>query len=63
MESNLRLIKPVPDPDPMATAYRVVRDATLCQQGISNAQKVAVLELVKHEIVRNMQSHLDELEP
>ncbi len=58
--SMLTLIRPEEDPDPMATMYRVVRDATLCKEaGVSNAQKIAILELVKAEIVRNVQAEID----
>lgn len=59
--TTITLIRPEPDPDPQATMYRVVRDATLCNEnGVSNAEKVAILELVKLEILRNMQSRLGE---
>ena len=56
---KVTLIKPEKDPDPVATAYRVVRDATLLQSELTNAEKVAVLELVKFELLRNLQSNLD----
>ena len=46
--------------DQLALAYRKVRDATMASEKITNAEKVAVLELVKAEIVRFMQSEIDE---
>lgn len=59
--STVTVIHGTPDPDPMATMYRKVRDATYCNEdGVSNADKVAVLELVKSEIIRNMQARIDE---
>ena len=45
------------DPN-LAAAYRVVRDATFCNEDISTADKIAVLELVKHEILTNALANL-----
>lgn len=45
--------------DPLAEAYKRVRDATLFDKTISNAEKIAILELVKHEILRNIQAVID----
>jgi hypothetical protein len=44
--------------DSLAEAYIRVRDATFCNQDISNAEKIAVLEQVKHEILTNTQSRI-----
>ena len=57
--TKITLIRPEPDPDPMGTMYRVVRDATVCGESCSNAQKIAILELVKAEIVRYVQAEID----
>ena len=45
--------------DEVAESYRAVRDATLCNESMSAAEKVAVLELVKAELMRNMVDALD----
>lgn len=45
--------------DCLADVFTKVRDATVCNSEISNAEKVAVLELVKAEIVRHMQQEID----
>lgn len=45
--------------DQLATAYKKVRDATFTTENITNAEKIAVLELVKFEVLRDCQSQLD----
>ena len=45
--------------DPLARCYARVRDATLGDDDLAPAQVVAVLELVKWEILRNLQSQID----
>lgn len=50
----------VPVMDPVAAAYRKVRDATACNQDISVATSVGILEQVKFEILRNAQQRIDE---
>lgn len=44
---------------PMAQAYKAVRDATLCNDEITNAEKIAVLELIKHEVLCDVQAEID----
>lgn len=44
--------------EPLADVYKTIRDATVCNQEISNSEKVAVLELVKHELITNMHASL-----
>ena len=46
--------------DAIAYAYKEVRDATLCNEALSSGDAVAVLELVKYEIVRRMQRDIDD---
>lgn len=46
--------------DPMAAAYKKVRDATFCNEDLSNAEKLGVLEQVKYEILRDTQRQIDE---
>lgn len=46
--------------DEQGEAYRRVRDATFCNENITSAEKIGILELVKFEILRNLQSQLDE---
>lgn len=49
--------KGAPALDPVAKAYQVVRDATL-GSSISNAEKVAVLDLVRHELLERMSAQI-----
>ena len=39
--------------DAVANAYKIVRDATTNQPGLSLSDKLGVLELVKHELLAN----------
>lgn len=49
------LVPATPDPQPIGTMYRVVRDATVMHEGgVSTAEKIAVLELVKAELLRGL---------
>lgn len=48
------------DSDPTAEIYRKVRDAALFTSDVPAAMRIAVLELVKAEIVRNLQAEIDE---
>ncbi len=41
-------------------AYQQVRDATFCNTDISNAEKIALLEQVKWELLRSNQTRIDE---
>lgn len=45
--------------DPLGRCYARVRDATLLNAELEPAQVLGVLELVKFEILRNLQSHMD----
>lgn len=47
--------------DELSKTYRAVRDATVLKAGISNAEAIAVLEIVKNELVSllNAQIHFD----
>lgn len=47
---SVTLIKPIVDPDPVATFFRVVRDAARSGP-IPLAVRISVLELVKQEMV------------
>lgn len=50
----------LPVADPVQAMYQRVRDATVCNEaGASNADKVAVLELVKAELLRNLLNEID----
>ena len=40
--------------DEIAEVYCLVRDATVCNESISSAEKLAVLELIKFELLTNM---------
>ncbi len=40
--------------DEEAVMYAAVRDATLCNESVASGMKIAILELVKHEILQNM---------
>lgn len=44
--------------DPIAEAYTRIRDAAMVE-GCPRGQLVAILELVKAEIVRDMQADID----
>jgi hypothetical protein len=48
------------DTDPTAEIYRKVRDAAFYTGDVPAATRIAVLELVKAELVRNLQSQIDE---
>ena len=41
------------DLDPLGRAFKTVRDATVCNEGITLSEKIAVLEVVKHELTLN----------
>lgn len=45
--------------DPAALAYALVRDATHLNPNITPSTAVAVLELVKAEIIATLQKHID----
>jgi len=47
-------------PDPTAEMYRKVRDIIICSDGVSNAERVSILELLKAELIRGIQAELDE---
>lgn len=46
--------------DEQASAYKKVRDATVCDESLSNAEKLGVLDLVRHEILTSMHNELRE---
>lgn len=47
--------------DPVADLYRKIRDAALFTENVPMGLRVAALELVKNELLRTMQSEIDEL--
>lgn len=44
--------------DATATAYQAIRDATYAD-GLSRAESLGVLELVRYELLREMQRDID----
>lgn len=56
----LRVLHPRKIDDHMADVYGKVRDATVCNGNLSNAGCIAVLELVKAELIRDVQAQIDE---
>jgi hypothetical protein len=45
--------------DDVARAYQIIRDASVCNLGITNAEAVAILELCKNELLVDMQKVVD----
>lgn len=45
--------------DELSNVYMLVRDATWCNDIISTAEKIAVLETVKYEILRAAQESIE----
>lgn len=41
-------------PDASGKMYQVVRDQAMANPDVSNAEKVAILEMVKHELLTEM---------
>lgn len=56
----LKVLHPRKIDDHMADVYGKVRDATVCNCNLSTAGCIAVLELVKAELIRDAQSQIDE---
>lgn len=46
--------------DPVAQMYRRVRDAIVCDAEVATGIRIGILELVKAELVRDMQAQIDE---
>jgi hypothetical protein len=46
------------DMNALAKAYKSTRDATLCNDAISNSEKIAILELIKQEILIEVQKNI-----
>jgi len=57
MTAKLYLIQDE-DTDPTSTLYRRVRDSIVCNESVTNAEKIGVLEMVKAELIQAM---LDEV--
>lgn len=55
----LKVLYPPKSADPVADMYRKIRDAAMFAEDVPAAFRVAALELVKAEIVRNMQDSID----
>lgn len=45
--------------DPTAELYRKIRDAALYEDGVPMVLRIAVLELVKTEMLLNLQAEID----
>jgi hypothetical protein len=56
----LRVLHPRKISDHVADVYGKVRDATICNDNIAPADCIAILELVKAELLRDVQSQIDE---
>lgn len=56
----LRVLHRKPIEDHVADVYGRVRDATVCNNHIASADCIAILELVKAELLRGVQAQIDE---
>lgn len=45
--------------DPVVEAYKAIRDITVCSDTLPAGMAVGVLELVKAELLRDMQAAID----
>ena len=46
--------------DPISESFRRVRDATVCMEGLKRAEAIAVLELVKQELINDLMREIHE---
>ena len=58
-EHDAAAVTEIPQKDPLADAYRRVRDATKVNERLNPAEALAVLEQVKFEILRDNQGVID----
>lgn len=62
MKSAIRLADHKPPADPLADFYGKIRDTAKLTDGITLAERIAVLDVVRAELVRDFQSQIDAAE-
>lgn len=58
----LALVDRKPPTDPLALFYATIRDAARLTDNITLAERIAVLDVVRSELVRDFQAKIDEAE-
>lgn len=59
MTQPIRLIDRKPPEDPLGNFYGKVRDAAILTDGITLAERIAVLDVVRAELVASFQAKID----
>jgi hypothetical protein len=57
----IRLCDHRPPDDPLADFYRKIRDTARLTEGITLAERIAVLDVVRAELVASFQSQIDDV--